>query len=268
VIDSYACKPLEGVLSHEIKKHLIDGNNCIINKESFDMRVDEHEFNVNEVYALDIIVSTGEGKAKESDLRTTVYKRAIEKTYNLKTKHGRAFFAELIEKFPSLCFSTRSFEEEITTKLGVSECVKHDLLVPYPILIEKQGEIVAQFKITVMILQGGTITITGLPIDEAQYKTEKKIADENLIALLSTKMDKKSQQQAKKKKKKDVQEGETGENKADNKKEESHKKEESAEKWTKTYTFLSRIDLLIIILMWNVQFALSIFIWYESCDIK
>jgi len=137
VIDSYACKPLEGVLSHEIKKHLIDGNNCIINKESFDMRVDEHEFNVNEVYALDIIVSTGEGKAKESDLRTTVYKRAIEKTYNLKTKHGRAFFAELIEKFPSLCFSTRSFEDEITTKLGVSECVKHDLLVPYPILIEK-----------------------------------------------------------------------------------------------------------------------------------
>jgi len=105
-----------------LKKHLIDGNFCIINKENFDQKVEDHEFNVNEVYALDIIVSTGEGKPKESDFRTTVYKRAIEKTYSLKTKHGRAFFYELVEKFPSLCFSMRAFEDEITTKLGVQEC--------------------------------------------------------------------------------------------------------------------------------------------------
>jgi len=38
---------------------------------------------------LDVVVSTGEGKTKESELRTTVYKRALERTYNLKTKHGR-----------------------------------------------------------------------------------------------------------------------------------------------------------------------------------
>lgn len=107
------------------------------------MKVEDHEFNVNEVFALDVIVSTGEGKTKDSDFRTTVYKRAIEKTYSLKTKHGRAFFYELVEKFPSLCFSMRAFEDEITTKLGVQECNKHDLLVPYPVLTEKAGEIVA-----------------------------------------------------------------------------------------------------------------------------
>jgi len=69
-----------------------------------------------------MIVSTGEGKTKESELRTTVYKRAIERSYSLKTKHGRAFFHEMIEKYPSLCFSSRSFEDEITTKLGINEC--------------------------------------------------------------------------------------------------------------------------------------------------
>ena len=65
VADSYKCSPLEGVLSHELKKHLIDGNNCIINKETFEQKVEERELQVNEVYGLDVIVSTAEGKPKE-----------------------------------------------------------------------------------------------------------------------------------------------------------------------------------------------------------
>lgn len=90
-------------------------------------------------------------------MRTTVYKRAIEKNYNLKTKSARAFYAELNQKYPSLCFTMRGFDEEITTKMGVKECMEHDLLVPYPVLTEKSGEFVAQFKYTVLIL--GTSTI-------------------------------------------------------------------------------------------------------------
>ena len=117
IAETYKCNQLEGELSHELKKHLIDGNNCIISKEQFDQKVDEHEFQVNEVFALDVIVSTGEGKAKESELRTTVYKRAIEKTYTLRTKHGRTFMYEIIEKYPSLCFSIRAFEDEIVLLL-------------------------------------------------------------------------------------------------------------------------------------------------------
>ena len=65
VSEIFHCNPLEGVLSHELKKHLIDGNNVIINKETFEQKVEEREFQVNEVYGLDVIVSTGEGKPKE-----------------------------------------------------------------------------------------------------------------------------------------------------------------------------------------------------------
>lgn len=35
----------------------------------------------------------------------------------------------MTERFPTMCFSCRNFEDEITTKLGVKECVEHDLLV-------------------------------------------------------------------------------------------------------------------------------------------
>lgn len=46
------------------------------------------EFGVHEVYALDILVSTGEGKAKERDVRTTVFKKA-DLQYQLKMKASR-----------------------------------------------------------------------------------------------------------------------------------------------------------------------------------
>lgn len=203
VCEAYKCNPLEGVLSHELKKHLIDGNACIINKETFEQKVEEHEFQVNEVFALDIIVSTGEGKPKESEFRTTVYKRAIEKAYNLKSKSARAFYNELINKYPSLCFSIRSFEDEITAKLGVKECLEHELLNPYPVLLDKSGELVAHFKYTVMILSGGTITITGLPVDANKYKTENKIVDESVLTIINTSMSKQSQKSLKKKQKKE-----------------------------------------------------------------
>ena len=46
------------------------------------------EFSVHEVYAVDILVSTGEGKTKEKDVRTTVYKKT-DNTYSLKMKASR-----------------------------------------------------------------------------------------------------------------------------------------------------------------------------------
>lgn len=73
----------------------------------------------------------------------------------------------------------------MTAKLGISESLKHDLFNSYPVLTEKKGDLVAQFKITVMILQGGTIAITGLPVDLAKFKTENAIKDEGVKALLS-----------------------------------------------------------------------------------
>jgi hypothetical protein len=34
VMADYDISPLQGVLSHKVKKHLIDGNECIINTET------------------------------------------------------------------------------------------------------------------------------------------------------------------------------------------------------------------------------------------
>jgi len=75
----------------------------------------------------------------------------------------------------------------------------HDLLVPYPVLTEKPGNYVAQFKFTVMITKGKTTALTGLPIDESLFKSDLAINDEGILNLLALSMDKKEQKKEKKK---------------------------------------------------------------------
>lgn len=113
VCEDYGVNALEGVLSHELHRFLLDGNNVIINKETAEHRVAEVEFQVNQIYAIDVIVSTGAGKAKESEARTTVFKRALDTNYDLKTKNGRTFFSQVLKASPTFGFTLRSFEDEI-----------------------------------------------------------------------------------------------------------------------------------------------------------
>jgi len=63
ISESYKCKPIEGMLSHELKQFKIDGEKTIIQNPSEAQRK-EHEkctFETYEVYAIDVIVSSGEG---------------------------------------------------------------------------------------------------------------------------------------------------------------------------------------------------------------
>lgn len=53
---------MEGVLSHQLKQFVIDGNKVILSVTSPETRVDDAEFEENEVYAVDIVTSTGDGK--------------------------------------------------------------------------------------------------------------------------------------------------------------------------------------------------------------
>lgn len=198
--EAYQVAPLEGVLSHKVKKHLIDGNDVIINRETAEQKVEEIEFAPGDVIGLDIYISTGEGKPKESEFRTTVYKRELDAQYNLKIKSSRAFFAEVNKRFPTLPFAIRAFEDPVGAKVGVKECVEHNLITGYPVLTEKAGEIVAQFKCTIAVLPRSTVVLAGdLPL-AARYESDKKVADPELAALIASDLWKKED---KKKGKKD-----------------------------------------------------------------
>ncbi|PWA79319.1 ERBB-3 BINDING PROTEIN 1 [Artemisia annua] len=108
VAAAYDCKIVEGVLSHQLKQFVIDGNKVVLSVANPDTRVDDAEFEENEVYAIDIVTSTGDGKPKLLDEKqTTIYKRAVDKNYHLKMKASRFIFSEISQKFPIMPFSAR-----------------------------------------------------------------------------------------------------------------------------------------------------------------
>ncbi|OXA56643.1 proliferation-associated protein 2G4 [Folsomia candida] len=187
ISESFKCKPIEGMLSHQLHQNRIDGEKTIIQNPN-DAQKKEYEkctFEVNEVYAVDVLISTGEGQGKEMTTRVAVYKRT-EEQYMLKLKAARAFFSEVQSKHGTMAFNLRDFEDEKKAKLGVLECVKTKLIDPYQVLYEKPNEIVAQFKFTVLLMPSGLHKITGLPVDPDLFQSEYKIEDEEIKKLLAT----------------------------------------------------------------------------------
>lgn len=98
---------VEGVLSHQMKRFVIDGNQSIIGKSTVEHKVEEFEFEENQVYCCDIVVSSGEGKPKELDTKTTIFKRAVDQNYLLKMKASREVFNQVNSKFPTFPFNLR-----------------------------------------------------------------------------------------------------------------------------------------------------------------
>lgn len=186
IASEYKCKPIEGMLSHQLKQFKIDGEKTIIQNPTIAQKK-EHEkctFEKYEVYAMDVLVSTGEGLGKELDTKVSIYKKT-EENYLLKLKASRAFYAEVKKKYGTMPFNLRNFEEEAKAKMGVHECVTHKLVEPFQVLYEKHNEIVAQFKNTVLILPNGLTVVTGSPFDQGCYESEHSVQDEEMKKLLA-----------------------------------------------------------------------------------
>ncbi|XP_017861807.1 PREDICTED: proliferation-associated protein 2G4 [Drosophila arizonae] len=186
ISESYKCKPIEGMLSHELKQFKIDGEKTIIQNPSEAQRK-EHEkctFEKHEVYAIDVIVSTGEGVGREKDTKVSIYKKSDE-NYMLKLKASRALLAEVKTKYGNMPFNIRSFEEETKARMGVVECVSHKMIEPFQVLYEKPSEIVAQFKHTVLLMPNGVNLVTGIPFNVDSYVSEYSIAQPELKELVA-----------------------------------------------------------------------------------
>lgn len=100
-------------------------------------------------------------------------------------------------------FNLRNFEDEKKAKMGVMECVNHKLIEPFQVLFEKTGniflllsicffvlhlkhlcdlgEIVVQYKFTVLVTATGPARITGLPFEEDIYVPTLSIKDPEVL---------------------------------------------------------------------------------------
>jgi len=202
VATEFECNSVEGMLSiTQLQQNIIDGEKTTILNPSESQKKEqkEQEYETHEVYAVDIVISSGEGKFKEHETRTTVYKRT-DMTYALKMKTSRMFYSEVCNKFTMMPFTLRALEDEKKARLGVGECTNHELLTAYPVLYEKDGEFAAQFKFTVLLMPNGPLRITHGAWEPELIQSEHSIKDEELRTILTSQVSKKTQKKKKKKK--------------------------------------------------------------------
>ena len=124
--------------------------------------------------------SSGDGKPRETDARTTIFKRTVDVSYHPKGKASIKLLHDVKAKHPTLPFTLRSLGDERDAKLGVTELVKHGLFGAYPVNFERDGSVVAHFRFTVLLLPGGTQKVTGLDAPEF-VKSEKVLSPESAV---------------------------------------------------------------------------------------
>jgi len=210
IASHYGVNPISTVRMHQMKRFVIDGVKEVAlreptpeDMESGEDKLPDCTFEQAEVYAIDIAMTTGDGKVRPSEYRTTVYKRDVEVNYRLKMKASRHVLTEVDKTFPTLPFTLRHFDDERQARMGITECVSHGLLTPYPVLQEKTDMKVAHFKCTVLLLPSGTVQVTSLPLP-SYFSTEIEPDEEtaHMLVELADIAAKKAKKKASKKKKK------------------------------------------------------------------
>ncbi|CBH16692.1 aminopeptidase, putative [Trypanosoma brucei gambiense DAL972] len=162
----YGVTPAEGVLSHMLKRYIVDSFRCIPQKKVAEHLVHDYTLEAGQVWTLDIVMSSGKGKLKERDLRPSVFKVALDSKYTMKMESARELQREIESKYGTFPFAFRNLETK-KARLGLSEMVKHSAVVPYPVLYEKDGEVVGHFKVTLLVTAKKIEVVTGLKMQKA-----------------------------------------------------------------------------------------------------
>jgi len=223
--EAYDCSPIQNMASYNLEKDVVEGEKSILqnptdqlsarmakNKDESPTGQEKNslsneallgekcDIEVNDVWAIDILASTGEGRVIASEAKTTLFRRDPQGTYQLKMKASRETLTKVTKDHGCMTFSLRSFDNETRTRLGLKECITHEVVTQYPVMVEKLDEHVAQFKYTVLVLPSGLLKITpGIDFDKESYITEKTINDKEITDLLATSISKKSKNRKKKK---------------------------------------------------------------------
>ena len=166
----YNVQPVEGVLSHQTKQYIIDGTKCIIGKNTPQHQVYNYKFEAGTVWVLDVVFSTGDGKLKENLLlKPAIFKMELGAQQSTRTHTAAAIQKEVEVNHQNFPFSVRN----LTTKgsrLGISEMLRHQILIPYPSLFEKKDSVVAHFKCTLFITDKKIERLTGIPMQSGGNK--------------------------------------------------------------------------------------------------
>ncbi|PVU90384.1 hypothetical protein BB559_004659 [Furculomyces boomerangus] len=182
VADGFGCSIAEHSYTSQFDRFVISGKKTFPNKQRAEGPIINFEFSAGEVYSIDIIMSTGTGFAKKTSVNPSIYTRNVNKSYQLKLKASRALFSKVCTDHSVFPFLLRETIDD-RMRAGLNECVKNQLLIPYAVSSDQNGEYVAQYKVTVFVHHNGPLRLTPVP-EEPNVKPAVSIPQESEISVL------------------------------------------------------------------------------------
>ncbi|KAI9019363.1 peptidase M24, structural domain-containing protein [Phycomyces nitens] len=173
----YRCKPAEGTFSSLMKRFVLRAGKDIENQLNEEMTVKElenldFEIEANQVYQLNIVLTTSDGKVKTAEDKPFLYQRDVNASYQLKMRSARLAFSEINANHTVFPFSTRALSGN-QARLGLVSLLAHRLVTPYTVMrTQLSSDLVAQYKSTVLVLPEGPMQLTAaqpLPYVHSQY---------------------------------------------------------------------------------------------------
>eukprot|EP00758_Cryptobia_borreli_P004578 Tbor_TRINITY_DN4466_c0_g3::TRINITY_DN4466_c0_g3_i1::g.7990::m.7990 len=182
VAHHFDVNPIEGCLSHMMKRYIVDSVKSISLKKHSDHMPHPCTIDAGQVWTLDVCFTTGKGKLREDgEYKCSVYKATPEsEEYTpIKDSAKELFNAFKGNYFP---FSIRSLHSK-TVRLGLTELLKNKVVDPFPVLCEREGEAVGHFKMTLLVTNKKIERITGLPAQKVTKEAEP-FKDELLLTTM------------------------------------------------------------------------------------
>ncbi|EXJ53984.1 methionyl aminopeptidase [Cladophialophora yegresii CBS 114405] len=201
IAKAYDVHVVQHTTSWLFEKNEIEGKKKIILSPA-DGAKGEGSAEVGEVWGVEVGMSLGSGKVKELDKRSTLLRRTTT-TYGLKRPSSRQVLSEIVKKFGTFPFSLRQLDDERAGKVGVVECIRSGVLREYKPAAEADGSPVSRLFTTVGITKNGLVRLAAPPVlDLDAVKSDKKIEDEEILAILERPLAKSTGSKSKNKKKK------------------------------------------------------------------
>ncbi|KAK2753258.1 putative metalloprotease arx1 [Arachnomyces sp. PD_36] len=201
VAKAYDCNIVENTTSWLFERNEIEGKKKIILSPGGGVRGDGSA-ELLDVWGVEVGLSLGSGKVKNLPNRATLHRRTAT-TYQLKRPSSRSTLSEIVKKFGTFPFSLRQLDDEKAGKVGVIECVRGGVVRQYEPAGDADGEPVSRLLSTIAITKNGLIKLAAPPaLDLDQYKTEKKIEDEEILKILEQPLARSTGGKGKNKKKK------------------------------------------------------------------
>ncbi|KAI8581801.1 hypothetical protein K450DRAFT_278871 [Umbelopsis ramanniana AG] len=185
----FRCNPVQDTFSAQMKRFVLRASKEVDNRIDPEMpahELEKREFTLehNEVYSLNIVLTTGDGRVKDSEHKAMVYQRNVNKSYALKMKSSRQAYSEINAKHTVFPFAMSALSNN-QARLGLPALLTHGLVTPlFTTRSSMASDIVAQFKLTVLITATGAIRTTmpqTLPYVHSEFSVPAGTATATLL---------------------------------------------------------------------------------------